>query len=82
VQLVIELVGVSLREQFSLQCISEQTQRCWRTNCFGQAVPDWGTAAEKPAVGVCNDVALIGSHRKHLQRGRLSIGDDRATMGN
>jgi len=38
VQLVIKLVSVGSREQFRIQWISEQRQRCWRTDCFCQAV--------------------------------------------
>jgi len=47
VQLIIELVRVRSREQFRLRCLPEQRQRCWRTNCFWQAVPDWGRSSRE-----------------------------------
>ena len=38
------LVGTGSREWFRFQWLSEQGQRCWRTDCFREAVSDWGRA--------------------------------------
>jgi len=45
VQFVIVLVGVGSHEQFHLQCLSEQHQRCWRMDCLWQAVQDWSRSS-------------------------------------
>ena len=47
VQLVIELFSVRSHEQLRLQCLPEQRQRRWRTDCFWQAVPDWGRSSRE-----------------------------------
>jgi len=45
VQFVTKLHSVWSCQQFCLQRLPEKRQRWWRTDCFRQAVPDWGRSS-------------------------------------
>jgi len=47
VQFVNTLVRVGSREKCRFQWLSEQDQRCWRTDCFRKAVPNWSRGSRE-----------------------------------
>ena len=50
VQLVNTSVRVGSREKCRFQWLSEQGQRCWRTDCFRKAVPNWSHGSRESPV--------------------------------
>jgi len=50
VQVVNTLVGAGSREKCRFQWLSEQGQRCRRTDCFRKAVPNWSRGSRESSV--------------------------------